>query len=58
MKSINKMIEKIKYQNKVNPGHKTTYDQPMRPRSAVFSTDKQYNRQKFRKETKEKINED
>lgn len=40
-----KLIEKEAYQNKVNPGHKEPYKPPLRPRSAVFKTKKEYNRQ-------------
>lgn len=58
MASIKKIMEKIEHQNKVNPGHKSSYEQPLRPRATVFSTKKQYNRQKAKKEIKEIINED
>lgn len=58
MASIKKTMEKIEHQNKVNPGHKSSYVQPLRPRSTVFSTKKQYNRQKVKKETKEIEHED
>lgn len=58
MASIKKIMEKIEHQNKVNPGHKSSYEQPLRPRATVFSTKKQYNRQKSKKELKEIINED
>jgi hypothetical protein len=43
--NINKQIKKIEHQNKVNPGHKEPYAQPLRPRSAVFKSKKTYNRQ-------------
>ncbi len=58
MASIKKIMEKIEHQNKVNPGNKSSYEQPLRPRATVFSTKKQYNRQKAKKEIKEIINED
>lgn len=58
MASVKKIMEKIKYQNKVNPGHKSSYEQPLRPRSTSFSTKKQYNRQKSKKEIKEILYED
>lgn len=45
-KSIKKQVEKLEYQDKVNPGHKTSYEQPLRPRSTTFKTIKDYNRQK------------
>lgn len=45
-----KAIAKIEYQDKVNPGHKTRYDRPPRPRSAVFKSDKDYDRNKNKKE--------
>ena len=38
-------MKKIEHQNKVNPGHKEKYVQPLRPRSAVFKSKKTYNRQ-------------
>jgi uncharacterized C2H2 Zn-finger protein len=43
-------IRKQEYQDKVNPGHQTKYDQPPRPRSAVFKSDKDYDRSKNKKE--------
>lgn len=43
--NINKQMKKIEHQNKVNPGHKEKYVQPLRPRSAVFKSKKDYNRQ-------------
>lgn len=45
-----KMIAKSEYQAKVNPGHKTKYDRPPRPRSAVFRSDKDYDRSQNKKE--------
>lgn len=42
---MNKLMKKIEHQNKVNPGHKTKYEQPLRPRSTVFKSKKTYNRQ-------------
>lgn len=44
-KSIKKMTEKLEYQNRVNPGHQEAYNPPPRPRSAVFKSKKDYNRQ-------------
>ena len=44
MASIKKIMEKIEHQKKVNPGNKTSYQQPPRPRSAVFSLKTKYNR--------------
>lgn len=58
MASIKKIMEKIEHQNKVNPGHKSAYASPLRPRATVFSTKKQYNRQKTKKEIKEMTDED
>ena len=46
MTSMKKMMEKIEHQSKVNPGHKSSYEQPLRPRATVFSSKKAYNRQK------------
>lgn len=43
--SVNKMMKKLEHQNKVNPGHKTSYEQPSRPRATVFKSKKAYNRQ-------------
>lgn|GEM_PF-2915556 len=45
-----KIIAKEKYQNKVNPGHKTKYERPLRPRPAVFRSDKDYDRAHNQKE--------
>ena len=42
--NTNKYIEKSKYQDKVNPGHKVTYEQPLRPRSTSFKLKTKYNR--------------
>lgn len=58
MTSIKKMVKKIEHQDKVNPGHKKPYEQPLRPRATAFSTKKQYNRQKMKKEIKEITDED
>ena len=52
MSSLKKQIKKIEYQNKVNPGHKTTYQQPLRPRSTVFKSKKDYNRSKIKLDIK------
>ena len=46
--STKKYREKLEIQARTNPGHKTAYEQPLRPRSAVFNTKKQYNRQQVR----------
>lgn len=43
--NINKQIKKFNHQEKVNPGHKVAYQQPSRPRSTVFRSKKDYNRQ-------------
>ena len=45
-----KIIAKEEYQNKVNPGHKTKYEGPPRPRPAVFKSDKDYDRAHNKKE--------
>ena len=58
MSSVKKIVEKIEYQDKVNPGHKKPYEQLLRPRATVFSTKKQYNRQKTKKEIKEMTDAD
>ena len=57
MTSIKKIMEKIEHQNNVNPGHKSSYEQPIRPRAVVFSTKKQYNRAASKKEMRELIND-
>ena len=51
MKGINKLMKKLEHQAKVNPGNKVAYEQPARPRSSVFKSKKNYNRQTARKET-------
>ena len=48
--NTNKMIKKLEYQKKVNPGHKTKYEQPLRPRSTVFKDKTKYDRKNKRKE--------
>jgi acetaldehyde dehydrogenase (acetylating) len=58
MSSVKKIVEKIEHQDKVNPGHKKPYEPPLRPRATVFSTKKQHNRQKMKKEIKEMADED
>ena len=45
-----KYLDKIEYQNKVNPGHKSRYTPKLRPRSTVFELKTSYNRQKNKKE--------
>lgn len=45
-----KIIAKEEYQNKVNPRHKTKYERPLRPRPAVFRSDKDYDRAHNQKE--------
>lgn len=49
-RSPKKQIEKEEYQNKVNPGHKQKYDPPLRPRSTIFKSKKDYNRQNNKKD--------
>lgn len=51
--NTNKYIKKIKHQEKVNPGHKTIYNQPLRPRSTSFKLKTAYNRQNNKKVIKE-----
>lgn len=42
-----KYLKKLEQQNKTNPGHKNdSYVPPLRPRSAVFKSKKDYNRTK------------
>lgn len=45
MQSTKKFMEKLERQARTNPGHKTKYVQPLRPRSTVFKSKKAYNRQ-------------
>lgn len=51
--NTNKYIEKRKYQDKVNPGHKVTYEPPLRPRSASFKLKTKYNRSNNKKVVQE-----
>lgn len=48
-KSIKKMVAKQEYQERVNPGHKKAYVQPLRPRSTVFKSKKAYDRKGTKK---------
>lgn len=57
MKSVKKYTEKLKYQDKVNPGHKTKYVQPPRPRSVRFETKNSYNRANNKKVIKEALSD-
>lgn len=41
---MKKYTEKLVHQAKVNPGHKAKYIQPLRPRSTVFNSKKEYKR--------------
>lgn len=50
-----KYLDKIEYQNKVNPGHKSKYTPKLRPRSTVFGLKTSYNRQKSKQELKEEL---
>lgn len=52
---INKYMKKLAHQEKVNPGHKTPYEQPLRPRSTYFGSKKDYNRQAVKKATRAEI---
>ena len=53
MTSIKKMIEKTEHQNKVNPGHKSSYNQPLRPRSTKFELKTAYKRSNNKKAIRE-----
>ena len=57
MKSINKYIEKLEHQAKTNPGHKSKYVQPLRPRSARFDLKTAYKRSNNKKAIREAIHE-
>ena len=44
---VKKEMKLSEYREKVNPGHKTKYDRPLRPRSAVFKSKKDYSKKKY-----------
>lgn len=49
-KSIKQLVAKQEYQARVNPNpNKKAYAQPLRPRSTVFKSKKQYDRKQTRK---------
>lgn len=49
-KSIKQLVAKQEYQARVNPNpNKKAYVQPLRPRSTVFKSKKQYDRKQTRK---------
>lgn len=50
---VKKEMKLSEYREKVNPGHKTKYDRPLRPRSAVFKSKKDYSRKNMKKDTRE-----
>ena len=43
-KSTKDYLKKLAHQEQVNPGRNKKYDRPLRPRSAVFGSDKDYDR--------------
>lgn len=55
-KSVKKMVDKLAYQEKVNPGHKTKYSPPPRPRSTSFELKTKYKRANNKKVIKEACN--
>lgn len=55
--NVNKMLKKLQHQNQTNPGNKTTYQRPPRPRSTSFKTNKDYNRAKNKATIKEAIHD-
>lgn len=55
--NVNKMLKKLQYQNQTNPGNKTTYQRPPRPRSTSFKTNKDYNRSKNKAIIREAIHD-
>lgn len=55
MNNSKKQIAKEEYQNKVNPGHKEKYNPPLRPRSTVFKSKKDYNRQDIKKDIEDRL---
>lgn len=44
--SQKKFLKKLKKQRDANPGHKETYDQPIRPRSVKFKDKTKYDRKR------------
>lgn len=56
-KSTKKMIEKLNHQEKVNPGHRNSYEPPLRPRSTYFTLKTKYNRANNKKVIKEAQND-
>lgn len=52
MKSMKKYMKKLEIQERTNPGHKTAYVPPLRPRSTSFHSKKEYNRQRAKMEAR------
>ena len=52
MKNERKYIKKLEYQEKNNPGHKESYQPPLRPRSTVFKDKTAYDRSKSKLDIK------
>lgn len=55
MSSLNKKINKWKIQERVNPGRKKAYEPLPRPRSVVFASKKDYNRQALKKDLRNEV---
>lgn len=55
--STTKMLRKLEYQEKVNPGHKSDYVPEFRGRATVFKSKKTYNRQVEKKNIQKLYNE-
>lgn len=47
-----KYLKKLKHQRRVNPGNKETYEQEFMGRPTIFTSKKEYNRQKQKLEIK------
>lgn len=56
MTSVKKAMKKAEYQARVNPNpNRQAYAQPLRPRSTVFHTKKEYSRQRAKQETRRAV---
>ncbi len=56
MRSVRKQIAKEAYANRVNPNpNRQAYTQPLRPRSTVFKSKKDYNRQTAKQECRKAV---
>lgn len=51
--NVKKYLEKLNKQEQSNPGNKSTYVRPLRPRSTVFSDKKRKSRQNVKSDLKQ-----